>query len=347
MAFIRNKNLGLIPDQVMVIPIYQAEVKPKYELFKKEILTYPNILNASAVSYFPGIRGYNQNAWWEGLQANDNSNMMNWIPADQDFLKTLKIELVKGENFPERISSDGQNPYVLNESAAKKIGWDNPLGKQFEIIGIKRKGKVVGIVKDFNFESLHNEIEPAAIVFYPDLFDNLMIKISTENIPGTLDFIREKWKSLFLQTPFEYSFLSDDFQKLYEKEAITLKIVTYVSIIALFISCIGLFGLVLFTIDRRTKEIGLRKVAGSTSSGILIMLNVEFIKWIVASFIISCPIIIYLMHRWLENFAYRVSLKWWMFACAGLITIIISLITISWHALSIAMKNPAECLKHE
>jgi len=127
----------------------------------------------------------------------------------------------------------------------------------------------------------------------------------------------------------------------------TLKIFTYVSIMSLFISCIGLFGLVLFTIDRRIKEIGIRKVAGSTSFGIIVMLNMEFIRWILVSFIISCPIIIYFMHRWLENFAYRIDLKWWMFACAGIITMIVSLLIVSGHTLYAASKNPAECLKHE
>ncbi len=347
MTFIQNKNLGLNPFQVVVIPIYQAEVKPKYELFKKEILIYPNILNASAVSYFPGLRGWNQNVWWEGLQADDNSNVMSWLPADRDFINTLNIKLAKGEDFPKRIADNGMNQYILNESAAKKIGWNNPIGKQFEISGINKKGEVIGIVKDFNFKSLHNEIEPVAIVFYPNLFDNLMIKISTENVPGTLDLLRDTWESLFPISPFEYSFLNDDFQKLYEKETMTLKIFTYVSIISLFISCIGLFGLVLFTIDRRIREIGLRKLSGSTSFGIVIMLNLEFFKWILVSFVISCPIIIYFMQKWLENFAYRINLSCWMLASAGIITIIMSLLTVSWQTWYTASKNPADCLKHE
>lgn len=346
MAFIRNKNLGLSPDQVIIVPIYQAEVKPKYELFKKEILAFPFILNASAVAYFPGNNGYYQNAWWEGLQKDDDSKGMSWLPVDQDFINTLKIELVRGENIPEKISSNGIRSYILNESAAKMIGWNEPIGKQFEIVGIG-KGNVTGVVKDFNFKSLHSEIEPVALTFYPDVFDNLMVKTSAANIPGTIEFLREKWKSLFSQAPFEYSFLSDDFQKLYEKETLTLKIITYISIMSLFISCIGLFGLVLFTLDRRIKEIGLRKVAGSTSGGIVIMLNMEFIKWLIVSFIFSCPIIIYFMQKWLESFAYRIKLSWWMFAFAGIITFIISLLTVSWQTWHIASKNPAECLKHE
>jgi putative ABC transport system permease protein len=344
LALIKNKNLGLTSDQVVVVPIYQAQVKPKYELFKREILTNPAILNASAVAYYPGTQGYFQNTWWEGLTEGDLSHYMDWLPVDQDFISTLKIDLLKGEFFPKDISSKSPIVYVLNELAVKKIGWDDPIGKQFDIIG---KGVVVGVVKDFNFKSLHNELKQVALTYYPEQFDNLMIKITTENIPKTLDFLKEKWESLFPQYPFEFTFLSDDFQKMYKKETTTSLIITYISLMALFVSCIGLFGLVLFTIDSRIKEIGLRKVAGSTTGRIVLMLNLEFIKWILVSFIIACPIIIYSMHKWLENFAYRINLSWWIFAFAVLITIIISLLTVSWHTWSTATKNPVDCLKHE
>jgi putative ABC transport system permease protein len=331
-------------DEIVVVPIYQAQVKPKHELFKREILTNPAILNASAVAYYPGTQGYSQNTWWEGLADGDLSHHMDWLPVDQDFISTLKIDLLKGEFFPKNISSKGPIVYVLNELAVKKIGWEDPIGKRFDIIG---KGVVAGVIKDFNFKSLHNELKPVALTYYPEVFDNIMIKISTENIPKTLEFLKIKWESLFPQYPFEFTFLSDDFQKMYKKETTTSLIITYISLIALFVSCIGLFGLVLFTIDSRIKEIGLRKVAGSTTGRIVIMLNLEFIKWIVVSFIIACPIIIYSMHKWLENFAYRINLSWWIFAFAGLITMIISLLTVSWHTWNTAKKNPVDCLKHE
>jgi putative ABC transport system permease protein len=344
LTMIKNKNLGLTSDQVVVVPIYQAQVKPKYELFKREILTNPAILNASAVAYYPGTQGFYQNTWWEGLAEGDNSNYMDWLSVDQDFISTLKIELLKGEFFPKNITSKSSIVYVLNELAVKKIGWDDPIGKRFDIIG---KGVVVGVIKDFNFKSLHNELKPVALTYYPEQFDNLMIKITTENIPKNLDFLKKKWENLFPQYPFEFTFLSDDFQKMYKKETTTSLIITYISLMALVVSCIGLFGLVLFTIDNRIKEIGLRKVAGSTTARIVIMLNLEFIKWILVSFIIACPIIIYSMHKWLENFAYRINLSWWIFAFAGLITMIISLLTVSWHTWNTATKNPVDCLKHE
>jgi len=343
LAYIRNKDIGLNSDQIVVVPIYQAQVKLKYELFKKEISSNPAILNASAVAYFPGTQGYYQNTWWEGLAQGDNSNYMDWISVDQDFISTLKIELLKGEFFPSDISTKSSIYYVLNESAVKKIGWNDPLRKQFDIIG---KGEVVGVVKDFNFKSLHNELKPLALTFYPSLFDNLMIKISDENIPNTLNYLKKTWDSLFPQYPFEFTFLNNDLQKMYKKETTSSLIITYVSFLALFISCIGLFGLVLFTIDSRIKEIGIRKVAGSTTGRIVLMLNLEYIKFILLSFIIACPIIIYSMQKWLQSFAYRVNLSWWIFLFAGLITILISLFTVSWHTWKTATKNPVSCLRH-
>jgi putative ABC transport system permease protein len=344
LTFISKKNLGLSYDQVIVIPILQEDIKHKYESYKNEVLTDPFVLNACAVNYFPGTQGFNQNVWWEGLQENDNSNNMDWIPVDQDFISTLKIELMKGEFFPEDISNKGSKVYVLNESAVKMIGWDDPIGKQFDIVG---KGEVVGVVKDFIFKSLHNEIKPAALTFYPELFDNLLLKLSSENIPGTINFLKRKWESFFPQYPFEYSFLSDDFQKMYQKETTTFRIITYVSLMALFIACIGLFGLVLFSIDQRIKEIGIRKVSGASSGIILYLFNMEFIKRILVSFLISCPVIIYFMQRWLDNFAFRIKLSWWMFAFSGLITLGLSSLIVTVLTFYASTRNPAECLRSE
>ncbi len=347
MSYLKDKDLGLVADQVIIIPMTLSELIPKAELYKKEILVNPNILSASEAGYFPGLEGYRQNVWWEGLQPDDENNVITWIPADHDFLRTLRIELVKGEDFPDRIIAS-EPLYILNESAAKMIGWDNPLGKKFEVIGLdKGRGEVVGVVRNFNFKSLHTEVEPVAIVAYPDLFDHILVKIRTENITGTLNFLQGKWKSLFPQIPFGYSFLSDDFQRLYENEMRSLRIVTCISIISLFITCIGLFGFVLFTINRKRKEIGLRKVAGSSSTGILLRLNLEFIRWIAIAFLISCPAVIWLMHRWLMNFAYHVGISWWILALSGIITMVVSLLTVSWLTSYTASRNPVDCLRHE
>ncbi|HEX2970201.1 MAG TPA: ABC transporter permease [Bacteroidales bacterium] len=343
MKYVENKELGLVHDQVIVVPIYQSDVKSRYEIFKKEILRNPQINNASAMCYFPGRQGYYQNVWWEGLEPDDNNNMINWIPVDNDFVKTLKIELTAGEDF-RKDSQDQGIQYILNESAVKMTGWNDPIGKEYDIIG---KGRVAGIVKDFNFKSLHTAVEPVALVAFPRLYDNLMIKVSSGDIREVITFLKMKWEVLFPGTSFEYTFLSEDFQKMYEKDTTIMQIITFVSILSLFISCIGLFGLVVFTTDSKTREIGIRKVAGSTSAEIIYMLNMEFIKWILISLLISVPVIALFMQRWLDGFAYRINLSLKYFVIAGALTIMFTLLTTSWHTWRIGRKNPADCLRHE
>jgi len=350
MEFIRNKNLGLNSGQIIVVPVYKTRVKPKYELFRKEILTSPLIRNATAVMYFAEGRSGYQNVWWEGLPNKENNvwygdnRYMSWLDADPDFLSTMKIDLVKGEFLPDDISRSGKIYYVLNETAVKQTGWKDPLGKQFNILG---PGEVIGVVRDFNFKSLHTTIEPLAITYYPKAFDNLLIRISAEDISGALEFIKGKWESLFPSDRFEYTFLNDDLNKQYIKETTFSNIITALSILALIISCIGLFGLVLFTLEGRIKEIGIRKVSGSSTGTIVLMLNLEFFRLIILAFLISSPIIFYSMHKWLTNFAYRIEIGFWIFVTSGIITLLFSLLTISWHTWKFSLKNPVECLKYE
>jgi len=344
LSFMSKKNLGMSPEQVLVVPIFQDEVRKKYELYKEEILTNSLVINASATNYAPGSGGFNQNVWWEGLQEGNRSNHIDWLTVDQDFIKTLKIELLKGDFLPDNIAHKNSIFYVLNESAVRKFGWTDPIGKQLDILG---RGEVTGVVRDFNFKSLHNAMEPAALTYYYERLDNLLIRISTENIPKTIDFLNKKWESFFPQFPFDFVFLSDDFQKLYEKETKTSRVIMYVSFMALFIAIIGLFGLVLFTVDRRVKEIGLRKIAGATSGTIMLLFNMEFIRRIMLSFLVSCPIIVYFMHKWLENFAYRINISWWMYVIAVSIPLTLSVILVSWLTWYASTRNPADCLRHE
>jgi putative ABC transport system permease protein len=175
----------------------------------------------------------------------------------------------------------------------------------------------------------------------------MMVRISSENIPKTIDLLEKKWKSLYPRTLFEFSFLSDQFQKLYDKENLTLKLITWVSAFSLFISCIGLLGLVLFTIDHKIREIGIRKVSGSSSGEIIVLLNLEFVRWILAAFLISVPLILIFMHKWLQGFAYRIGIPWWMIVFACVVVLLLSLLTISWLTLYTATRNPADCLRHE
>lgn len=344
LTFILNKDIGLDHQSVLLVPIYQDNVKKNYELFKNELLKNPYIENVSAVSYKPGTRGYRQSVWWEGMPENDFSNTIDWIPVDQDFLKTLRIELVKGEFFSANIAEISSIFYVLNESAVKKIGWDEPIGKTMDLIG---KGEVIGVVKDFNFKSLYNNYESIVLAYYPEVFDYLLVKLISDNIPKSLDYIKCTWQAIFPKNSFDYSFLTDDYKNLYSNEINTSKIFDYISFLALFLSFIGLIGLVLLTIEKRTKEISIRKIAGASFEDILIKFNLDFIIPILISIIIAIPIVFHFMKDWLQNFAFRTELHWWLFAFPGLITILLSTVIVSIITWKILINSASEYLKRE
>jgi putative ABC transport system permease protein len=342
--YLSDKKLGYNKDHLLVLPIFYDEVLPKYKVLKTEILHNPNIINASATAYLPSKPGFRQNCWWEGLPIHETQNYMNWINVDQDFVKTLGLELLAGREFSNGISADEKYAYILNELAVKKIGWQNPIGKTFKIV---ESGKVIGVVKDFHFQSLHNQIKPVALNIYPPGFKYLLVKISPENIPQTLEFLKQKWHTIFPQRTFEYSFFDDDFNRLYKSETRLGQIFNYIAGLAIFIACMGLFGLTSFATVRRIKEIGIRKVLGATVSRILVLLSKDFVKWVLIGNIIALPIAWYAMNKWLQNFAYRIIISWWMFFLAGALALLIALFTVSWQAVRAATANPVKSLRYE
>ncbi|MFQ5638923.1 MAG: ABC transporter permease [bacterium] len=344
-CYIKNKNLGYDKDPLVVLPIYYSEVQSKYESFKNEIAQNSKVLGATATAYLPSRRGYWQNAWWEGLPSDDFSNMIRWIPVDHDFIETLGIEIAAGRNFSSRSGTiDAGDEYILNESAVRMLGWKEPLGKQFKII---KKGTVIGVVKDFHFRSLHHKIEPVALNIYPKVFSYLLVRIRPENISNTLTFLKHKWQSFAPGRPFEYFFLDEDFNRIYKSETRLSKIFGYLAAFAIFIACLGLFGLAAFATERRTKEIGIRKVLGATLSGILLLLSKDFTKWVLLANIIACPIAYFAMNQWLQNYAYRINIGIWTFLLAGSLALFIALLTVGYQAIKAALANPVESLRYE
>jgi putative ABC transport system permease protein len=343
LSYIRNKKLGFNKEHLVNIPIYDKDALQRYGTIKNEFLKNPRISGVSASSYFPGkVSGY-QNYWYEGMSDRENP-MISWIPVDHDFLPTFGIELVSGRNFSRDFPSDVKGAYILNESAVKEIGWDSPLGKQFKII---EKGTVVGVVKDFHFKSLHQEIEPLVLYLCPEYFEYFSVRISPEAIPQTLAFLKDKWQELVPNQLFQYSFLDEDFDNLYKAEMRLEKIFGIVTSLAIFIACLGLFGLAAFSAEQRTKEIGVRKVLGASVTGIIILLSREFTRWVLVANIIAWPLAYYAMSRWLQNFAYRISVGFWVFLLAAALAFMIALLTVSYQAIKAAIASPVESLRYE
>jgi putative ABC transport system permease protein len=343
LSYVRNKNLGIDKEHVISIPIHDETALKRIETIKNELLKNLSILDVSASSFFPGKNNWNQSYWREGISENEYP-MIRCIAVDENFLKTYGIKLAAGRNFSLEFPSDVEHAYLLNESAVKEIGWESPVGKQFRVI---EKGIVVGVVKDFHFESLHQKIEPLALYLYPSLFEYLSVRVRPENVIQTLDFLKKRWAEFAPSQSFEYSFLDEDFDRLYKSEMRLGKIFSSVTAVSILIACLGLFGLAALTAMGRTKEIGIRKVLGASITGVTLLLSKEFIRWVLAANLIAWPIAYYFMSRWLQNFAYRTSIGIGIFIISGLLALAIALLTVSYQSIKAAIANPVESLRYE
>jgi putative ABC transport system permease protein len=341
--YMRNKNLGMDKEHVVTIPIYDKDALGKLDTVKNEFLQNSNVLSVSVSDFFPGKATMYQNYRYEGMSESENP-MIRWFVVDHDFIETFGIGLVAGRNFSKRFPSDVDHAYILNESAVIEIGWESPIGKELEIMN---KGPVIGVVKDFHFRPLHQKIEPAALYIYPKLFQYISVRISPTDVSRSLDFLKAKWQALVPGQVFQYSFLDEDFDKLYRAEMRLGKIFTVVTFLAIFIACLGLFGLAAFEAVQRTKEMGIRKVLGASAPRIVLFLSREFAKWVILANIIAWPVAYYAMNRWLQSFAYRINIGPLVFIQSAVLALIVALLTVSYQAVKVSFANPADTLRYE
>lgn len=345
MRFIQNLNLGFSKDQLMIIPLNDEKIRSKIVLFKQELSKNPSIISTSATSDLLGEMKWVTSINYEGANP-QKPETMTYLYVDKDFIKTYGVQLKEGYQLGDTACPYSGAQYLLNESAVKKLGWDKPVGKRFSIYPIK-EGYVTGIISDFHFKSLHSEVEPLFLYMRDSTSNYLTVKLSTIGISGSVDYIQRLWNKMVHDSPFEYFFYDNFYDQLYKKEATFGKIIFIFSSIAILIACMGLFGLAAFFSEKRTKEIGLRKVNGATITEILTLLNWEFVKWVLFAFIIATPITWFIMHKWLQDFAYKTELSWGIFALSGVIALGIALLTVSWQSWRAATRNPVEALRYE
>ncbi len=343
MKYIQNKKLGLNEEQIVVLPIRSQTVVQKYETLKTNFLRNNHVLHVTGSSYFPGEVTWNQNIWWQGA-TDEDYKMMRWIAVDYGFVETLGIELTEGRWFSKDYPSDVNSGYILNESAKQELGWDSAVGKQFQVV---EKGKIVGVVKDFHFASLHEQIEPLALYLYPSNLEYFYIRIDAEQISQTVEYLSKLWNELGPDQLFEYLFLDENFDKLYQAEKRMEKLFGYTTFLAILIACLGLFGLASYSTEQRTKEIGIRKVLGASVSNIVIFLSKEFIVLVLIANIIAWPIAYFTMNKWLQDFAYRTDIGLFTFIPSAFIAISIALVTVGYQTIKAARANPIESLRYE
>lgn len=275
---------------------------------------------------------------------------MGELYIDHDFIPMMDIELVEGRNFSPDLKTDATQSVIINETAAQKFGWENPIGKTIQELSMSNKLKkynVIGVVKDFHIESLHKQIMPLFIGCTTHILNSLSVRIKNENIPATISFLRNKMREIDPFRPFEYVFLDDSFDAQYRAEDRLSKVFSYFVILAIFIASLGLIGLASFTAEQRTKEIGIRKVLGASVTGIVVLLSREFTKWVLVANAIAWPIAYFSLHKWLEGFAYRTSLTLTAFIVSMAISLFVALLSVGYQAVRTAIANPVDSLRYE
>ncbi len=345
--FMKNKDPGFDAKQIIAIYLTSQPLREKSETFKSEILRHPSILSACASFGTPASgTGSGRSFIPEGYPEGESIHMETLF-IDHDFIETYGLELVSGRNFSREFPTDIENAVILNETAVRKLGWDDPIGKRFSEEDSGVGAKVIGVVKDFHYESILYEIAPMVLTLRPFQFYYISAKIRLEDVSQVLAFLEAKWKEFAPEYPFEYVFVDEEFDRYYNFERRQGQLFTYCSILAIFISCMGIFGLASFTAEKRTKEIGIRKVLGASVSGIVILLSKEFVKWVLVANIIGWPVAYFVMKRWLQSFAYRVNIGIWMFAFSAFLVLIIALLTVSYQSIKTALANPIDSLRYE
>ncbi len=346
--FFRNKNLGFDKDNVLVITLNSDEEGFNENTFREELITNPYINNAALSSSVPGRNTSRYSIRYEN-QSDSEVQTLKTIEIDENFIETLKIDLAAGRNYSKNFISDSTS-FIINESAVNLYGLSSAkdaLGKTLEVVEMGKSGQVVGVVKDFHFNSLHQDIEPTVFHMNPRSYSFFLVQLNSDNVFNTIDFIESKWKEFVPANPIEYYFLDEKFNQLYLSEVRLGKIFIFFSIIAIFVGCLGLFGLASFMAEQRRKEIGIRKVLGATESKIVQLISKDFTLLLIVSNIIAWPVAFYAMEQWLNNFAYRIDIDFMPFVVSAAVTIIFALTTVSYQAFRAAKTNPINTLRAE
>lgn len=343
--FIQNRPLGFNTDYVIGMPI-NRDLLRSFDSYKNELLRNPNILNVTAGMAKPFAADYKTGVVWDNKDP-QLVPCVRYSITQPDYIETFKMKVVEGRSFSKDFPTDKTN-YVINEEAAKYMNMKSPVGRRLSFW--EREGKIIGVVKDAHHISLHKEIMPQVFTINPDLYRALkfvFVRIKPVNVPDTINDIKAAAGTFAPAYPFKFDFLDNELGNLYRAEQKLGKLFSYFALIAVFISCLGIFGLAAFTAERRIREIGIRKTFGASVSSIVVLLTKEFTRWVLTATIVALPIAWYAMHRWLQDFAYRTSIDIWVFILSGAAALIIALLTVSYQAVRSATANPVEALRCE
>jgi putative ABC transport system permease protein len=350
MNYVKNKSLGFDKEGILYTEIKDVELGRKAEILQGKLLSLPQISSVFLSSQMPGITPFGDHFLIEG---NEKSFPARTTSIGYNYIPNLEIELIKGRNFAKEFGTDSA-ACILNEEAVKKFGWsmEDAIGKKISWNFASSRenqidGHVIGIVKDYHFKSLHEKIEPIILNFNSDFNNIVAVKISSGEIENILPFIEKAFHEVSPNYPFEYDFLEQDFEDLYQREMSFQKIFRYFVILAIIIASLGLIGITAFITEKKTKEIGIRKTFGGSSASIVKLFTKEFALWVLISNIIGIPFSVFIMNRWLNNFSYHIEISWWLFAIVFVLSLLIAILTVGFLAYKASLKNPVEAIRYE
>ena len=343
LQYIRNKELGYSKEQILVLPSSDYRSLNNYKVLKNELLQNPLIVSATLTSDLPSDISSRRNFFTENLSSN---MILTSLTIDKDFFSTYNIKLIAGRTVKDRAGDDKTEQFIINETAAKEMNLSSPvgtkMGRDTEI-----QGEIVGVTKDFHFKPLHEKIGPIVMHLNGNTPKYLSLKLKTEKLNEVMNFIKKKFYSVFQDRPLDYFFFDESFDKMYRKEEKFASIIEVFSILSIFVGCLGLLGLVSFAVESRTKEIGIRKVLGAEMKNIFYLLTKEFAVLILIANIIAIPISYYVLSKWLDDFAYKTEMTWWIFFLSVVISCVLATVTVSYQVIKAATTNPVESLRYE
>ena len=347
MEYIKNRRLGFNKENILAVPLSDPAPRSNYESYKNALLSNSSVLNVSASSTIPG--GLFGIGLLRPLGRPVNENLTVQITAvDYDFLETFGMELQEGRDFSREFASDMNTALLLNEEAVKQFEFDQELEKRLTPGGGQVVLPVIGVLKDYHFKSLHQKIEPFVLSLGPaQAFTWVFIKTTGASMSRVMQFAEKEWQRINPGHPFDYTFVDNSIAMMYQSEMRLSRLFSIFTGIAIFIACLGLFGLASFTVEQRTKEIGIRKVLGASISGIVIILSKEYVKWIVLANVLAWPAAYVVMNQWLKNFAYRTDIRIGIFFLSAVLALVIALLTVSFQSIKAALADPVESLRYE
>jgi putative ABC transport system permease protein len=354
--YLHNKNLGFNKEQIMFFPMRGDNMFKNVDAFKNELKELPGVSSVSIGYGFPGdaVAGDNIIVPHNGENVSQSATQ---LMVDYDYIKTLGLQIVAGRDFSKAMQTDKDHAWIINETAVKQMGFGTPqnaLGKDLNWhpwnatnSDSLKTGKIIGVVKDFNYKSLYDKVETTVLQIYPDAAWKVAIKMNTAGIGNTIGSIKNVWSKFSPEYPIEYKFLDENFEDMYKAEDKLKSLLWIFTTIAIFVGCLGLFGLAAYTAERRKKEVGIRKVLGASTQGVVLLLSKDFIKLVVISLLIASPVAWYFMNKWLQDFAYRINISWWVFVITAIVALSLAFITVSFQAIKAAIANPIKSLRTE